>query len=400
MNTIDLKTVLTVIVIGLGIFAGTFLSSWGAGMPWQKALQVAAFAVGGWLIGHLQKTGCVMPTIQGLKYEQFQRSVRYGMSPIILAFLLAGCITPAPIPTPPTPTPTPVPVPTPTPTPASSFRGVLFTPASLSPTLGNNNGVRSQMDWRDCHGQSNEGTIRESEARDPAALGGNVIIEIQGKSNYNNPVLDMIVNGRKHPQDGHYFPIADPLTGSGEVDLVMWYAQKYGITKRLTWIWNDDKAVAFNTQAVKDAVARYDGCRLGMANVWFGTCLETSEIASATDAAARLRDMRQYAPQSPIVVGSCPVDFLIAVKNAGVPTDAYYWLEQDAHGSPVTDPVTPQDWDAKIFNKAAALVKAGVKPDHVIIGEIWSPIAATRRAYTAKAEGLGYLVGSGEWSKP
>ena len=332
---------------------------------------------------------------------------------ILALALFAGCITPAPIPTPtpPTPAPTnappvpvpppqppaPVPVPNPTPTPASAFHGVLFTPASLSPDLGNNNGVRSQMDWRDCHGQSNEGHIRECEARDVATLGGNVVAEIQGKSNYNNPVLDMIVNGRKSPADGHYFGISDPLTGSGEVDCAMWYAQKYGITKRLTWIWNDDKAVAFNTQAVKDAVARYDGCRLGMSNVWFGTCLETSEIASAADAAARLRDMRQYAPQSPIVVGSCPVDYLISVKNAGAPADTFYWLEQDAHGSPVTDPVTAADWDAKIFNKAAALVKAGVRPDHVMIGEIWAKDAATRRAYTAKAEALGYLVGSGQW---
>jgi len=300
------------------------------------------------------------------------------------------------VPVPPVPTPVPTPQPTPAPVPASGFRGVLFTPASLSPTLGNNNGVRSQMDWRDCHGQGNEGIIRESEARDPATEGGNVVIEIQGKSNYSNPVLDMIINGRKHPTDGHYFPIGDPLTGSGEVDCAMWYAQKYGITKRLCWIWNDDNAVPFQTQAVKDAVARYDGCRLGMSNIWFGVCLETSEIASATDAAARLRDMRQYAPQSPIVVGACPVAFLIAVHAANPPADTYYWLEQDASGSPVTDPVTPTDWDRKIFTKAAQLA-AVVGAGHVIIGEIWSPDAATRKAYTANAEALGYLVGSGQW---
>ena len=303
---------------------------------------------------------------------------------------------PQPAPTPaPVPAPDPVPVPSPTPAPATGFRGCLFTPASLHPALENNHGVRSQMDYRDCHGKANEGVIRDAEYRDVAALGGNTLIYIQGRSNYDNPVLDMCLNARPSPVDGHRFPIADPLNYKSEADTAGFYAKALGVKRHLVWIWNDDKAVPFARKAVQDAVERYSGTTL---DVWFGTCLETSEIASPADAAARLRDMRELAPASPVVVGACPVDWLIAVKNAGAPADAYYWLEQDANGSPVTDPVTPQDWDAKIFAKAAKLA-AVVGPSRVIIGEIWSPDSATRKTYTAKAEALGYLVGSGEWAK-
>ena len=307
-------------------------------------------------------------------------------------------VVPAPTPVP-TPVPVPVPAPAPTPAPApapleAGFRGCLFTPASMSPTLDNNHGVRSQMDYRDCHGESNEGQIRDREYKDVAALGGNTLIYIQGKSNYNNPVLDMCLNSRPSPVDSHRFPVGNPLTASSEVDTAAYYAKTLGVTKHLVWIWNDDKAVPFTRQTVVDAVARYDRT---LVDVMFGTCLETSEIASATDTAARLRDMRELAPKAPIVVGSCPVDFLIAVKNAGAPADTLYWLEQDANGSPVTDPVTEKDWDAKIFNKAAKLAGV-VGASNVVIGEIWAVDASTRIAYTKKAEALGYKVGSGQWT--
>jgi len=305
---------------------------------------------------------------------------------------------PIPQPVPPVVTPTnqPAPVVTnPPPVVATSFRGCLFTPASLHPALENTHGARSQMDYRDCHGRANEGIIRDAEYRDVAALGGNTLIYIQGKSNYDNPVLDMCLNARPSPADGHRFPVANPLTYASEADTAGFYSKALGVSRHLVWVWNDDKAVPFARKAVQDAVARYSGTTL---DVWYGTCLETSEIASPADAAARLRDMRELAPASPVVCGACPVDWLLAVKAAGAPADTYYWLEQDASGSPVTDPVTPADWDAKIFAKAAKLA-AVVGAGRVIIGEIWSPDSATRRAYTAKAEALGYLVGSGEWAK-
>ena len=334
-------------------------------------------------------------------------AIAFGALAVSMSICGPGCVTipaivtnlPPVIVTPPATNAPPVVVPPITNAPppvvtASGFRGCLFTPGSLHPALGNNNGVRSQMDYRDCHGQANEGIIRDAEYRDVAALGGNCLIYIQGKSNYNNPVLDMCLNSIPSPADGHRFPVGNPLTASSEVDTAAYYAKTLGVTRQLCWIWNDDKAVPFTRQAVADAVARYKGT---LVDLWLGTCLETSEIASATDAAARLRDMRELAPSVPIVVGACPVDWLLQVKAAGAPADTFYWLEQDASGSPVTDPVTPADWDSKIFNKAAKLVAAGVKPDHIMIGEIWSSLSSVRRAFTDKAEALGYLVGSGQW---
>ena len=288
--------------------------------------------------------------------------------------------------------PTNPPVP-PTPTNVL-FRGCLFTPGSLHPSLPNNNGVRSQMDYRDCHGQANENIVRDAEYNDVATLGGNILIYIQGKSNYDNAVLDMCLNSRPSPVDGHRFPIANPLTTKSEVDTAAYYAKTLGVTKQLVWIWNDDKAVGFTRQTVKDAVTRYDKT---LVDVWFGTCLETSEIASPADTAARLRDMREFAPTRPIVVGSCPVDFLLQVKSAGAPADTYYWLEQDASGNPLTDPLTMENAQSKILNKATALVNAGVQPSHIILGEWWATTASLRKQLTALFESKGYLVGSGQW---
>ena len=286
------------------------------------------------------------------------------------------------------------PTPPPPPPPSSGFRGCLFTPGELHPTLPNNRGVRSQMDYRDCHGQSNEGQIRDAEYNDVATLGGNCLIYIQGKSNYSNPVLDMCLNSRTSPVDGHRFPIANPMTASSEVDTAAWYAKTLGVTRHLVWIFNDDNAVPFTRQTVKDGVDRYTNT---LVDVWFGLCLETSEIASAADAAARLRDLREFAPTRPIVVGSCPVDFLLQVKAANAPSDTYYWLEQDASGNPLTDPLTMANVQAKMLNKATALVNAGVQPSRVIIGEWWATTADLRKQLTALFEGKGYLVGSGQW---
>lgn len=68
MNEIDKKTVCNVIVIGLGLFAATFLVTWQT-MDWVPAAKASAGVVGGWLLGHLQRTGQVLPTIAGLKKE-------------------------------------------------------------------------------------------------------------------------------------------------------------------------------------------------------------------------------------------------------------------------------------------------------------------------------------------
>ena len=146
--------------------------------------------------------------------------------------------TPAPSPT---PTPKPDPVPDPVPVPASAVcRGVMFVPATAG--MPNNRGVSSQLDYRGCHGKPNENAIRMDMLQCVKNWGGNVVIYIRGEFCRPNDVLDMCLNGRKHPADGHYFPVNTP-SGSGEVDWAMWAKEKYGINKHVCFIWNDNTSV-------------------------------------------------------------------------------------------------------------------------------------------------------------
>lgn len=67
MNDIDLSTVRRVAIIGAGVVVASFLLAWGGGLDWVSALKASALTTGGWLMGHLQRTGEVSLTTDGLK---------------------------------------------------------------------------------------------------------------------------------------------------------------------------------------------------------------------------------------------------------------------------------------------------------------------------------------------
>ena len=67
MNDFDLKTISRVCIIGAAIAAASFLVAWGGGLDHVSAIKAAALTTGGWLMGHLQRTGGVSVTLEGLK---------------------------------------------------------------------------------------------------------------------------------------------------------------------------------------------------------------------------------------------------------------------------------------------------------------------------------------------
>ena len=304
-------------------------------------------------------------------------------------------VPPVPPPQPPPPDPKPNPPP-PAPT-TGKWRGCLF-------TVGRDKKASSQMDYRDCHDKDGENQARMDMITQVAALGGNVISYILSKSNKGNAALDYFLNARVHPDTpGKYAPIKAPTAApdGGEVNWAMWAAQTYGETKHLVWIFNDNQDMPFTDQTVKDAVATYTGTQLGMENVAFGVCLETSEIMDSPTAAKLLAAIRKYAPTSRAIVGSSPASFLIAVSKLA-PAGCYYWIEADtvASGNPITDPITLANLDAKLLAKARQLEAAGIPKAQIICGEHWSTDSATRNAVRAKIEAAGYEDGSGEWTTP
>lgn len=67
MNDMDRNKIGRVVVIGAGVAAASFLLAWGGGLEPIAALKATALTVGGWLMGHLQRTGEVSITAEGLK---------------------------------------------------------------------------------------------------------------------------------------------------------------------------------------------------------------------------------------------------------------------------------------------------------------------------------------------
>lgn len=67
MNDLDRSKLERVILIGLGVVLSSFLLAWGGGLDWVSALKASALTTGGWLMGHLQRTGEVSLTTDGLK---------------------------------------------------------------------------------------------------------------------------------------------------------------------------------------------------------------------------------------------------------------------------------------------------------------------------------------------
>ena len=311
----------------------------------------------------------------------------------LIGALLSGCAiinnwihpTPAPAPVPqPTNNPTP-----PAPQPSAHFRGNLFFDATLTPSTPPLAWATSAMDYRAIHGQSNEGQKRREYFNAVHTMGGNALIYIRGNWQRGNVVLDMILNGRKSNVDGHYFTPGD----DGEHDMALWAAQSLGVTRHLCFIWNDDNSVPITEAVVKEAVDSYDGTRLGMENIAFGTCLEMSEIATPQQGAAALGWIHKYAPTSMAVCGAQNVDWLIAVAKLA-PAGCFYWIEQDGH--PVYAPITQSNYQTALRAKLDKMAAVVGKPC-VISGEHGGKTLADRVWVTKQDEAAGYLEGAGDW---
>lgn len=294
----------------------------------------------------------------------------------------------------PTPAPTPTPVPTPTPTPApttSAWRGVMFVPATAG--MPNNRGVSSQLDYRGCHGKANENAVRLDMLQCVKNWGGNVLCYIRGECSRPSEVLDMCLNGRKHPGDGHYFPIKAPTKDNGEVDWAMWAKQAYGIDKHICWIWNDNNSVPYTEAIVQEAVKAYDGCRLGMENVMFGTCLETNEQNPDPNTAVKMLGwISKYAPNSPRVVGSANEAYLMAVGAKD--SQAFLWLEQAP--TLLANPLTRATFPAYLASLNRLAAKYGKA--RIIPGEWWASLPVDVKWMTEQLLAAGFAVlGSGKY---
>jgi len=273
---------------------------------------------------------------------------------------------------------------------SANWRGVMFVPAT--PGMPNNKGVSSQLGYRGCHNGPNENGVRKDMLQCVKNWGGNTLIYIRGEFSRPNDVLDMCLNGRKSPADGHYFPVNTP-SGSGEVDWAMWAKEKHGIDRHVCFIWNDNTSVPFTEGIVAEAVRSYDGCRLGMENIMFGVCLETDEIMPDPNVVnGMLGCVAKYAPQSPMVVGSANEIFLMAVGSKNSKT--YLWLEQAGH--PVNAPLTRATFPAYLASLNRIAAKCGKA--RTIPGEWWAASAADVKWMTDQLLAAGFAtLGSGKY---
>lgn len=67
MKELDLKTLSKMLTQALVWGVASFLVSWQGDTTWQAAAKIAAGITGSWIIGNLQRTGEVVPTVEGLK---------------------------------------------------------------------------------------------------------------------------------------------------------------------------------------------------------------------------------------------------------------------------------------------------------------------------------------------
>ena len=279
-----------------------------------------------------------------------------------------------------------------TPVPVTvGWHGCMFVPGTSG--LPNNHGVSSQLEYRGVHNKANENIIRIDMLQCVKNWGGNVLCYIRGEFSRPNEVLDMALNGMKHPSDGHYFPTKAPDTNNGEVDWAMWAKQTYGISHHICWIWNDNTSVPFTQAIVNEAVKSYDGTRLGMENVAFGVCLEANEIMSVDLVTSACGWIHTASPTSPVIVGSANEAFLQQVGSK-VPY-VIVWLEQISN--PVTAPLTRATFPAYLASLNNLAAKLG--KDRVIPGEWYAASAADVAWMTQQLQATGFTVlGSGKYN--
>lgn len=277
-------------------------------------------------------------------------------------------------------------------TPASGqWRGCMFVPATAG--MPNNHGVSSQLAYRGCHNQPNENAVRVDMLQCVKNWGGNVRVSIRGEFSRPNDVLDMALNGRGHPVDGHYFPINAPTASNGEVDWAMWAKETFGIEKVVDFIWNDNISVPFTENIVAEVAASYKGCRLGMENIMLGVCLETDEIIPDVNVVAKILGwITKYAPQNPMVVGSANENFLMAVGAKNSKT--YLWLEQAP--SLMAYPLTRATFPAYLSSLNRLANKHSKA--RVIPGEWWASSPVDVKWMTDQLLSAGYtFLGSGKY---
>lgn len=271
---------------------------------------------------------------------------------------------------------------------SGEWRGCMFTPATAG--YPNKNGVTSQLEYRGIHGQSNEDAQRLDMFSWVQKWGGNVLIYIRGNWGIGNVVLDMCLNGRKHPtRKDYYFPV----NGKSESDFAMWAKQEYGIDKHICFVWNDDNSMSIKEQVVIDAVTAYDGTRIGIENIAFGVCLETNEImpdpATAVTAA---KWIKKHAPSSPCIVGSASVDYLLSVSDKI--DSIYLWLEQAT--DPVKAPLTRSTFST--YKSSLDKLADKVGKSRVIPGEWWASSPDDVAWMAQQLLGAGYsFLGSGKY---
>ncbi len=289
-------------------------------------------------------------------------------------------------------TPTPAPEPTPVPTPTvCDWRGVMFVPATAG--MPNNRGVSSQLGYRECHGQANENNVRLDMLQCVKNWNGNTLSYIRGNFNRPHEVLDMCLNGRKHSDDGHYFPIKSPTASSGEVDWAMWAKQNYGIDKHICWIWNDDTSAPFTEAIVKEAVKSYNGCRLGLENVAFGVCLEANDKMSVDLVVSACGWIHSASPTSQVIVGSANESYLTQVGSKV--SYAMLWLEQSSN--PVTAPLTRSTFPTYLASLNRLAKQFGYSK--VIPGEWWASSPDDVKWMTDQLKTAGFtFLGSGKYN--
>ena len=79
MNTFDFKLIGKVATQFAVILVAAFLLQWGNGVEWLEAIKASCGMAATWLLGNLQPTGGVVPSIEGLKKSAGEPQQQIGL---------------------------------------------------------------------------------------------------------------------------------------------------------------------------------------------------------------------------------------------------------------------------------------------------------------------------------
>ena len=266
-------------------------------------------------------------------------------------------------------------------------RGAMFFPASSAFPWANCRGVSSPQGYASSHGKSDENPYRTYCFGAIKAMGGNALAYILDKWMRNQPVLQMCLCDREHPDDKHHFPKA-----GAEPNWALIAQEDYDIgTHLVAFRDSPDTGVGVSEQAVIEAVQCYTGSRVKQI-VWL-TGLETDRNNGATpDQTAQIVAWfkAHKRPQDRVAVGSQSLGYLLDVASK---CDAELWLEQATH--PINAPLTFDS--AKAYLASLDQLAAQVGAAKTWAGEWWAGDEATRKNITAQIVAKGMQCGCGEW---